>query len=74
MSRGKKNNLIIREAMEKYHVFLYEVAELLEVSEPTIVRWLRHELPAARQKAIATMIRKKATDEKIKAFAKYRSY
>jgi len=70
VSREQKNNLIIREAMKKYKVPQYEVADLLEVSEWTFCRWMRNEMPVIKQQAISTMIRKKATDEKIKALAK----
>ena len=70
MAQRQKHNLIIRDAMKKYKVYLYEVADLMGVSEPTICRWMRNEMPVSKQKSIALLIRKKVTDEKLMALAK----
>lgn len=47
-------------------VFLYEVADRLNVSEPTLIRWLRHQLtPTKREQivdAITNVAKDKATD------------
>lgn len=39
-----KRNAEIRAAAKSAGVFLYEIAEKLDVSEPTFIRWLRKEL------------------------------
>ena len=39
-----KRNTEIRAAAKSAGVFLYEIAEKLDVSEPTFIRWLRKEL------------------------------
>ncbi len=36
-----KRNTEIRAAAKSAGVFLYEIAEKLDVSEPTFIRWLR---------------------------------
>lgn len=51
------NNLIIRNALLKHNVRTWQLAtEILKVSEPTIYRKLRRELPEEEQKKIAAMI------------------
>lgn len=52
----KKNNLIIRTALLKNNVYLWELADILGVSEPTVVRRIRKELPEEEQLRIAEMI------------------
>lgn len=52
----KKNNLIIRTALLKNNVYLWELADILGVSEPTAVRRIRKELPEEEQLRIAEMI------------------
>ncbi len=37
-------------------VYMYEIADRLNVSEPTLTRWLRHELTAARREEIVNAI------------------
>lgn len=49
-------NLDIRAAAKEKGVFLYEVAHKLGVSEPTLVRWLRFELPADKKAKILEII------------------
>lgn len=53
------NNLDIRVMAKSKGVYLYEVAEVLNISEPTIMRWLRAELSDERKselyKAIDTV-------------------
>ncbi len=39
-----KKNLDVRSKAWQNNVYLYEIAEVLGVSEPTFNRWLRHEL------------------------------
>ena len=39
-----KRNEDIRAMARKNGVYLYEIAEVLGVSEPTFIRWLRKEL------------------------------
>lgn len=48
------------------NVFLYEVADRLDISEPTLIRWLRHQLTPTRREqivdAITTIAKDKATN------------
>ncbi len=48
-----KSNVDIRKYAKENSVYLYEVAEALNISEPTIMRWLRTNLTDERK---ATMI------------------
>ena len=50
------NNLKIRVAMISNNVKQWEVAELLKVSEPSLSRMLRHELPEEEQDRIINLI------------------
>lgn len=52
------NNLKIRVAMISNNVKQWEVAELLKVSEPSLSRMLRHELPEEEQDRIINLIEK----------------
>lgn len=60
--RNKK----IRDAMSTYNVYVWELADLLEVAESTMYRMLRHELPEQEQDKIVGLItdygRKKQND------------
>jgi len=37
-------NLQVRERFKQANVYLYEAADAMSISEPTLVRWLRKEL------------------------------
>lgn len=51
-----KRNTEIRAAAKSAGVFLYEIAEKLDVSEPTFIRWLRKELDEpTKRKALAAI-------------------
>lgn len=51
-----KCNTEIRAAAKSAGVFLYEIAEKLDVSEPTFIRWLRKELDEpTKRKALAAI-------------------
>ena len=49
-------NLDIRASARGKGVYLYEVASVLGISEPTIMRWLRAELTDERRAAILEAI------------------
>lgn len=49
-------NLDVRTYAKEKGVYLYEVAEALNISEPTIMRWLRAELTDERKAAIIEAI------------------
>lgn len=52
------NNLEIRQAMKEKRLFNYEVAEMLGISEFTLSRKLRKELPEDEKERILDVIRK----------------
>ena len=53
-----RNNEKIRTALEKSRMRHWELADLLGISESTLVRWLRKELPEEEQKRIVSIIKK----------------
>lgn len=53
-----KRNIAIRNALAKKNMTQWELAVLLGVSEPTITRWMRQELPEERQREIIALIEK----------------
>lgn len=53
------NNLEIRQAMKEKRLFNYELAEMLGISEFTMSRKLRNELPQEEKKRILELIRSK---------------
>lgn len=50
------NNLDIRVMAKSKSVFLYEVADALNISEPTLMRWLRTNLTDERKAAMIEAI------------------
>ena len=50
-----KNN-VIREALTAAGMKQWQLADLLGISEPTLTRWLRHELPQEKQAEIVAVI------------------
>ena len=51
-----RNNQDIRKHARERGVFIYEVAESLGISEPTMTRWLRGKLSIERKTAILNAI------------------
>lgn len=49
-------NIEIRNALKKHALKQWELAELLGVSEQTICRWLRKELPMEKKMFILNLI------------------
>lgn len=60
MYRKINNNLAVRQALKEYGVLMYELANYLDVSEPTLTRWMRGELPKDKQDKIVALIKAKA--------------
>ena len=57
-------NKIIREEQEKLHLFNYQIARLLNVSESTFGRMMREELPEKEQRRIVALIREAVNENK----------
>lgn len=55
-------NLETRSLAKENRVFLWQVAEHIGVSEPTITRWMRLPLPADKRKRIESAIREIAAE------------
>ena len=53
-------NKRVRDELVKNQMFLWELAKLIGVSEATITRMMREELPDARQDELIELIRKGA--------------
>ena len=56
-------NLDIRAAAKSAGVMLWEIADHLKISEPSITRKLRHELPQAEKDRIFSIIEEIAKEE-----------
>ena len=56
-------NLDIRNAAKEAGVFLYQIADKLGISEPTMVRCLRYELPAEKKTRIMSIISELAAEK-----------
>ena len=50
------NNQIIRDAMSRYSMYQYQVAEILGLNEGTVCRMMRKEIPEEEQRRIVSMI------------------
>ena len=57
-------NRIIREEQETLHLFNYQIARLLNISESTFGRMMREELPEKEQRRIAALIREAVNENK----------
>lgn len=53
-----KRNLDVRSAAKNAGVFLYEIADKLDVSEPTFIRYMRKELSDAMKAKVLAAIEK----------------
>lgn len=51
-------NLAIRNALKRCGLYSYNLADILGVSEATITRMMRHELPRDEQNRIINLIEK----------------
>lgn len=58
-----ERNKTIREALKKNSMFQWELAELMGVTEATITRWMRKELPEETQREMVELIEKGTTTE-----------
>lgn len=58
------NNQDIRQASKDKKVQLWKIAEHLKISEPTMTRKLRHELPQTEKEKILTIIDELAAEQK----------
>lgn len=50
------SNSQIKDALKKHRIYLWEIANRLNVSEMTICRWLRQDLPEEKAKLILNAI------------------
>ena len=54
----KKANQYIRDYAAKKGVYFWEIAMKLSISEPTMTRWMRVELPEDKRREIVQIIEK----------------
>lgn len=52
-----KKNVELRQVMKRYGLTCWQLADILEVSESTVYRWFRHELPEDKKSEILEKIR-----------------
>lgn len=63
-------NVDIRTEAKQAGVFLYAIAERLGVSEPTMTRLLRHELPESKKQQLKGIIAELAAEQRTDTSAK----
>ncbi len=54
---SKPNNVMVRNALKNANMCQWQLAELVGVTEVTITRWFRHELPEDEQKRLCEIIK-----------------
>lgn len=59
-----KKNVSVRTALKKYGIFQYELAEMLGVSESTLVKKLRKELDCVDKNNMINAIKNLSTQKK----------
>lgn len=52
----KPNNVAVRNALTEHGLFTYSLEDILGVSETTVTRMMRHELPKEEQDRIIKLI------------------
>ena len=52
MIRTQTNNKLVRDALKSVGMYQWELADLIGVTEVTLSRWFRHELPEEKQKEL----------------------
>ena len=62
--RRNKANKKVRDALQANSVYQWELADILEISEPTMVRKMRYEMPTEEQDALCEIIKKIALDRR----------
>lgn len=60
MNTTKHTNLIVREELAKHGLFLWQLGKLINVSESTITRLMREELPQEEQLRLVKIIREES--------------
>jgi len=60
---NEKKNPRIRRELRIHDTTIWQLADILGKSEPTVIRMLRHELPDEVQGEIISKIREAANDE-----------
>ena len=58
-----QKNILIREALSKHGLYVYQLQDILSVSETTITRMMRHELPKDEQSRIIKLIEKEGQEK-----------
>lgn len=51
-----KENQAVRKAAKAAHIPLWKVASAIDISEPTLIRWLRFPLPEEKEARIMAAI------------------
>lgn len=61
MKNEIRTNQKIREAIKDSGLFYWKLADMLGISTSTMSVWMRHEMPADKQKMILDLIHKETT-------------
>jgi hypothetical protein len=63
MKVSKQQNKAIRTALKKNGLFTYDLGDILGVSEATVIRMMRRELPQDEQDRIISLIEKEGVKD-----------
>lgn len=56
----------LRTEVKASGVYFWQICEVLKISEPTMTRWLRHELPPEKKEQIRGIIQQLAKKDGVK--------
>jgi len=60
MKAREQKNISVRNALKRYGLFVYDLERILDLSETSITRMMRRELPQDEQDRIISLIEKEA--------------
>lgn len=60
MKVREQKNISVRNALKRYGLFVYDLERILDLSETSITRMMRRELPQDEQDRIISLIEKEA--------------
>lgn len=53
---NKKNNIAVRETADRNHLFVYQIAQIMGISESALVKKMRTEWPEEEQQRVIKLI------------------
>lgn len=63
MKAREQKNISVRNALKRYGLFVYDLERILDLSETSITRMMRRELPQDEQDRIISLIEKEGVKD-----------